>query len=212
MKLPKLSIAALVFCTLLTVELMSQLLISANQGNQAIAQDSSGCFMITSQGKRINLDSLCGSSDRTENRATQTGSQSPSNASRAKVDINGTIKIPIKRRLKGIPIVDVTFNSDRVYEMMLDTGASNTLITAEMARSLNVTPYNFADFVIADGSTVRFPVGEVKSIEIGSLKIQVMPVTIAVKSDIGLLGNDFFGHVDIKIGRSEIELSPRKFF
>jgi len=211
MKLPKLAIAALVFCTVPTVELMSQLLTWTHESNQAIAQDSS-CFMITSQGRRINLDSLCGSSDRTENRSTPVGSQSSSNASRAKIDINGTIKIPIKRRLKNIPIVDVTFNGDRVYEMMFDTGASHTLITAEMARSLNATPYNSAEFSIADGSTVKFPVGEVKSIEISSLKIQVMPVAIAVKSDIGLLGNDFFGQFDIKIGRSEIELSPRKLF
>ena len=212
MKFSKLAIAALVFCTVPTVELMSQLLTWTNESNQAIAQDLSGCFMITSQGKRINLDSLCGSSNRTENRPTPVNSQSSSNASTAKTDINGTIKIPIKRRIKGIPIVDVTFNGDRVYEMMLDTGASHTLITAEMARSLNVTAYNFAEFSIADGSTVKFPVGEVKSIEIGSLKIQVMPVTIAVKSDIGLLGHDFFGQVDIKIGRSEIEFSPRKLF
>ncbi|GBO53034.1 hypothetical protein APA_835 [Pseudanabaena sp. lw0831] len=162
--------------------------------------------MINSRGRRIDLSKLCGSSD-----AIQPTAQ-PSRASEVRSDPNGTIKIRIKRFRNKIPTIDVVFNGDRTYEMIFDTGASHTLITSEMARSLSVVPYNYADFNIADGSNVRFPVGEVKSIEIGSFKIQIMPVVIAEKSDIGLLGNDFFGQFDIKIGRSEIELSPRKFF
>jgi predicted aspartyl protease len=176
--------------------------------DSAIAQDSSDCFMINSRGRRIDLSNLCGIID---SKPTQPSTQ-PSRASEVRTEPNGTIKIRIKRFRNKIPTVDVVFNGDRTYEMIFDTGASHTLITSEMAKSLSVKPYNYADFNIADGSSVRFPVGEVRSIEIGSFKIQVMPVVIAAKSDIGLLGNDFFGQFDVKIGRSEIELSPRKFF
>ena len=178
----------------------------ASDSPNAIAQDSSDCFMINSSGRRIDLSKLCGSSD-----AIKPITQPPQ-ASEFKSDSNGTIKIRIKRFRNKIPTVDVVFNGNRTYEMIFDTGASHTLITAEMAKSLSVVSYNYADFNIADGSNVRFSVGEVKSIEIGSHKMQVMPVVIAEKADIGLLGNDFFGQFDVKIGRSEIELTPRKFF
>ena len=176
--------------------------------DSAIAQDSSDCFMINSQGRRIDLSNLCGSID---SKPIQPSNQPP-RASEIRTEPNGIIKIRIKRFRNKIPTVDVIFNGNRTYEMIFDTGASHTLITSEMAKALSVVPYNYADFNIADGSNVRFPVGEVKSVEVGSFKIQIMPVVISEKSDIGLLGNDFFGQFDIKIGRSEIELSPRKFF
>ena len=179
----------------------------ASDSPNAIAQDLSDCFMINSQGRRIDLSKLCGSDSNTTKPTAQ-----PPRASEVRSEPNGTIKIRIKRFRNKIPTVDVVFNGNQTYEMIFDTGASRTLITAEMARSLSVVPYNYADFNIADGSNVRFPIGEVKSIEIGSFKIQTMPVVIAAKADIGLLGNDFFGQFDIKIGRSEIELTPRKFF
>jgi predicted aspartyl protease len=179
----------------------------ASDRNIAIAQDSSDCFMINSQGRRIDLSKLCGGDSNTIKPTAQ-----PPRASEVRSDPNGTIKIRIKRFRNKIPTVDVVFNGDRTYEMIFDTGASHTLITSQMAKSLSVVSYNYADFNIADGSNVRFPVGEVKSIGIGSFKIQVMPVVIAEKADIGLLGNDFFGQFDVKIGRSEIELSPRKSF
>ncbi|MFM7600287.1 MAG: TIGR02281 family clan AA aspartic protease [Pseudanabaena sp.] len=180
----------------------------AGDRNNAIAQNSSDCFMVNSQGRRIDLSNLCGSID---SKPTQPSNQPP-RASEVRTEPNGTIKIRIKRFRNKIPTVDVVFNGNKTFEMIFDTGASHTLITSEMAKSLSVTPYNYADFSIADGSSVRFPVGEVRSIGIGAFKIQAMPVVIAAKSDIGLLGNDFFGQFDVKIGRSEIELSPRKFF
>lgn len=158
-----------------------------NLVNQANAQDSD-CFMVNSKGRRIDLSGLCN------------GSQ------------NETVRIPIKRRMRGIPIVEVTFNGNHVYEMMLDTGASRTLITAEMAQTLNVLPDSSEEFDIADGSKVSFPIGKVKSISLGSLKVQMMPVPIATKANMGLLGHDFFGSLDIKIGLNTIELSPRRFF
>jgi predicted aspartyl protease len=205
MKLSQITINTIFSSLLSSIVITSGLFIINSADESAIAQD---CFMINSQGKRVDLSRLCGSSD---SNTIQTSSQTPK-PPEARTEPNGTIKIRIKRFKNKIPIVDVVFNGDRSYEMIFDTGASHTLITSEMAKSLNVVAYNYADFNIADGSNVRFPVGEVKSIEIGSFKIQVFPVVIAEKSNIGLLGHDFFGGFDIKIGQSEIELSPSKFF
>jgi predicted aspartyl protease len=206
MKLSQLVINTALSSTVITIGMFT--LNWASDRDSAIAQDSSECFMVNSQGRRIDLSKLCGSSD---SNPIQPSAQPP-RAPEVRSDPNGTIKIRIKRFINRIPTVDVVFNGERTYEMIFDTGASRTLITSEMAKSLSVVPYNYADFNIADGSNVRFSVGEVRSVEIGSFKIQVMPVAIAEKADIGLLGNDFFGHFDVKIGRSEIELSPRKFF
>lgn len=176
--------------------------------DSAIAQDSSDCFMINSRGQRINLSNLCGGGDSKTNQPLPL-TPNPSNVT---AEPNGIIKIRIKRFTNKIPTIDVVFNGNRTYEMIFDTGASHTLITKDMAQALNVVVYNYADFNIADGSNVRFGVGEVKSIELGSFKMQIVPVVIAEKSNIGLLGNDFFGRFDIKIGKSEIELIPRKPF
>jgi len=210
MKLQKIVVTTLLACPILTISFLVQFPNSTNVDDMAFSQESSDCFMINSRGQRINLNSLCNSSSSSPQTgsASQAATQSPP----TKIEANGTLKIKIKRRIKGIPILDVVFNGNRTYEMMLDTGASRTLITSEMAQSLNVVPYNYANFTIADGSTVRFSIGEVKSVEVGSLKKQLMPVAIAIKSDIGLLGNDFFEQFDIKIGRNEIELSPHQLF
>ena len=206
MKLSQIIINTVLSSAVITIGLFT--LNWASDTDIAIAQDSSDCFMINSRGRRIDLGKLCGGSDSNTIKPTA----QPPRASEVRSDPNGTIKIRIKRFRNKIPTVDVVFNGDRTYEMIFDTGASNTLITSEMAKSLSVVPYNYADFNIADGSNVRFPIGEVKSIGIGSFKIQILPVVIAEKADIGLLGNDFFGQFDVKIGRFEIELSPRKFF
>ncbi|MFN5979185.1 MAG: TIGR02281 family clan AA aspartic protease [Pseudanabaena sp.] len=180
----------LVTITLIVISLIGIGELCINQTkliNHTNAQ-ASDCFMVNSKGQRIDLSSLC------------TGGQ------------NQSVRIPIKRRVRGIPIVEVTFNGNRIYEMMLDTGASRTLITGEMAQTLNVVPDTSGQFDIADGSKVSFPIGKVKSISLGSLKVQMMSVPIATKASMGLLGHDFFGDLDITIGQNMIELSPRRFF
>lgn len=42
-------------------------------------------------------------------------------------------QVPIKRRQGGIAIVDVTFNRRAPFEMLVDSGASSTVITRQMA-------------------------------------------------------------------------------
>jgi hypothetical protein len=76
--------------------------------------------MINSQGRRVDLSSLCGSSN---SNTTQTIPHTPK-PSEAKTEPNGTIKIRIKRFRNKIPIVDVVFNSDRSYEMVVSKSHS----------------------------------------------------------------------------------------
>ncbi|MBD2082563.1 retropepsin-like aspartic protease [Leptolyngbya sp. FACHB-17] len=113
------------------------------------------------------------------------------------------IRVPIKYRKNRIPVIDVVFNGNQRYEMMVDTGASATMITAEMARRLGVRVVGEAQAMTAAGvTTVRVAV--VQSITVAGSTIREVPVSIG-PLDVGLLGHDFFGNCDISISRDHVE-------
>lgn len=115
----------------------------------------------------------------------------------------------IKRRIGGIPVIDVTFNRSRKFEMILDTGASGTLVTRSMATALRLPIVGSVRSGIADGSVVVFPVGRVQSMSISGAEVKNVDVAIADRMDIGLLGQDFFGRYDLKIKRDVVEFYRR---
>ncbi|MUG94756.1 hypothetical protein F7734_21260 [Scytonema sp. UIC 10036] len=117
---------------------------------------------------------------------------------------------PIKRRLGGTPIIEVTFNGIQSFEMILDTGASGTVITQKMATALGVVPVTKAKANTASSKAVEFPVGYVDSMEVGGVKTRQVAVAIAgAELDTGLLGHDFFGNYDITIKRNIVEFRPQ---
>ncbi|MEB3178321.1 MAG: retroviral-like aspartic protease family protein [Nostocaceae cyanobacterium] len=119
-------------------------------------------------------------------------------------------KTPIKRRIGGTPIIDVTFNGNQTFEMVVDTGASGTVITEQMAAALNVVPIAVAKANTASAKDVKFPVGYINSMEIAGTLVQNLPVAIAGSElEIGLLGHDFFGNYDVTIRQNLVEFQPR---
>lgn len=122
---------------------------------------------------------------------------------------DGISAIPIIGREGGTPIINVTFNENEAFPMILDTGASGTLITQSMATTLGVVPVSQATFATANGY-VMLDMGFVGSIEIGAAKISNAPVAIATSDlEVGLLGHDFFGSFDITIREDVVEFRPR---
>ncbi|BAZ14531.1 hypothetical protein NIES4071_63750 [Calothrix sp. NIES-4071] len=114
----------------------------------------------------------------------------------------------IKRRDGGCPIIDVTFNGAQEQEMLVDTGASKTSINKKMASDLNVEPVREGYFIMASGKVEKFPIGFVKSIEVGGAKVDNLEVAIIdSKEETGLLGQNFFGKYDVTIKRDEIEFN-----
>ncbi|HIK13746.1 MAG TPA: retroviral-like aspartic protease family protein [Leptolyngbyaceae cyanobacterium M33_DOE_097] len=154
----------------------------------ALAQEG-GCFMITASGQRVNLTKLCGE---------------PGSAVRA-----GVHTARIKRREGGTPVIDVTFNGLRTFEMLLDTGASGTLITQAMANELRIPVVARGQFGMADGRVVVLPIGRVSSIAIDGAEARNVQVVIAPDTATGLLGQNFFGQYDIKIKRDVVEFYRR---
>lgn len=146
--------------------------------------------MVTASGKRISLGTLCGET---------LPSSKPS---------DGIYRVKIKKRLASTPVIEVRFNG-KPFDMILDTGASSTLITQQMATALGLQPMGYRRVIIADGSMVKFPVSTVGSVSAGGLTSKDLVVTIADKADIGLLGHDFFGQYDVQIKRNVVEFHPQ---
>ncbi|MFQ4140259.1 TIGR02281 family clan AA aspartic protease [Nodosilinea sp. PGN35] len=116
-------------------------------------------------------------------------------------------QIPIQRRQGGTPVVDVTLQASggtQTFPMLFDTGATGTLITAEMAQAVGVTVVGETQARIADGSVVTLPIGLVNAVELGGLRRE--QVTVAIGGSYGLLGQDIYGQYGIAIGSHMIHL------
>ncbi|MEH1787146.1 retropepsin-like aspartic protease [Nostoc sp.] len=109
---------------------------------------------------------------------------------------------PIKRGFDRTPRIKVTFNDDYTEEMMLDTGASITTITQAMAKTLKVKPIGERYFELADGKIIKYPIGEVDSIEVGGAKLENVEVAIGGSA---LLGQNFFGDREVIIKSDVVE-------
>jgi len=114
----------------------------------------------------------------------------------------------IKSYRNNIPIIDVMFNGSVSFEMMVDTGASNTMITESMSKILQVKAVRSVPARTPSGE-VEFQVGYVDSIGIGDNSVEGLPVAIGTEA---LLGHDFFGDCNINIKRDQniVEFSQCK--
>lgn len=114
---------------------------------------------------------------------------------------SGSYRARIKYRQSRIPVIDVLFNGNRPFEMMVDTGASGTMITPDMAEALGAKIIGTTTAMTPAGQT-EVAVGMMQSIRVGTRVIRNVPVTIG---PVRLLGHDFFGSCDLTIKQETIE-------
>ncbi len=114
---------------------------------------------------------------------------------------SGTHRARIKYRQSRIPVIDVMFNGARQFEMMVDTGASGTMITPDMAEELKATIIGTATAMTPAGPT-ELSIGQIKSIQVGGRVVRNVRVAIG---PVRLLGHDFFDSCDISIKRDVVE-------
>jgi len=178
------------------ISLSSSILLgTVANSSRAVAQEIEGCFMRSSSGRTLNLSqSVCGFLPEGMTPATKAKS--------------GVFQVKIKRRKANIPVIEVTFNGQQKFDMMVDSGASSTVITPAMAKALGVVEQGTVEAQTPNG-VATFPVGRVTSMEAGGLAINNLVVAVSPALDIGLLGQDFFGHKDITIKRDVIEFRAR---
>ncbi|MBD2448521.1 retroviral-like aspartic protease family protein [Nostoc sp. FACHB-152] len=160
--------------------------------HKAIAEDAGFCFMVTPSGRTVELTKLCHHTTQTQATSSQK-----------------VFRVPIKRRFGRTPVIDVTFNNQKTFEMILDTGANSTLITQGMANTLQIKATGIMQAQVADGTQIKFPTVKVNSIAAGGLIANNLEIAIAPKAGIGLLGHDFFGDYDIKISATAVEFHQR---
>ncbi len=169
------------------------------------AQNNLSCYMLDENGNSINLGHLCQNSNSSNNRNSYRNTyEQPRPKKKA-----GVHTIPIKDRRSGIPVIDVKFNNKYTFEMMLDTGASDIVITQQMARKLKV---NHTETVwVSTPSSNSFPMlaGYVYSVGVGKLTQKNNHVITSLSMDIGLLGQSFLGRYDITIKQDVVEFRER---
>jgi predicted aspartyl protease len=121
-----------------------------------------------------------------------------------------TFYAPIVRREGNTPVIQVTFNNNQTFDMIVDTGASGTLITDRMAQALGVVPVAATRVDTASESGVVVPLGYVNSIAVNGAMTQNVMVAIAgPQLSTGLLGHDFFGGYDVTIREHEVVFRER---
>jgi predicted aspartyl protease len=153
--------------------------------------------MRNSNGRTVNLsESVCGFFPKGLTPATSTATKS------------GVFQAKIKRREANIPVIEVTFNGTQKFDMMLDSGASSTLITPAMAKALGVVPQGTMKAETPNGEAT-FVLGRLTSIQAGGLAVKNVVVAISPSLKIGLLGHDFFGDKDVTIKQDVIEFRSR---
>jgi len=117
---------------------------------------------------------------------------------------------PIVRRAGGTPVILATFNGNQSFEMIVDTGASGTVITQSMAQALSVDPVGEAKVTTASARDVPFQLGYVSSLEVAGANVDELLVAIAGPNlAVGLLGQDFFGTYDVTIRQNVVEFRER---
>lgn len=125
---------------------------------------------------------------------------------------SGTVlRVPIKRREFGTLVIDVTLtntNIKQTFEMILDTGASGTAITPEMAARLKVENFAVAKVNTAAGGAL-IGVGCLDAVQVGGASLKNVPVGIPPGLSIGLLGQDFFSRYDMTIKDNFVEFRVR---
>ena len=173
----------------------------------AIAQELDGCYMLNPAGQAIDLSKLCGNAS---------GSTPSPNGTLATFTRTNTLppgqvfQAKILRREAGTPIIGVTFNGNQTFEMIVDTGASGTVITQRMAAMLRLVPVAKLKFDTASAKGIELQLGKVHTMEVNGATAQGLLVAIAgPQLETGLLGHDFFGKYDITIKRDVVEFRVR---
>ena len=122
------------------------------------------------------------------------------------------IRVPIKCRWGGVPIVEVVLNNGCAFtfDLLLDTGASRTQITQRMADLLKIVPCGTCQSMIADGSVVTFDLGWVQSLAVKTAVVCNIQIAIGDnRITYGLLGQDFLAGYDVRILENEVEFRNR---
>ena len=117
-----------------------------------------------------------------------------------------TFRVPIEGRTGGIPVIAVTLNGQKTFPMMVDTGASLTIITPQMARAIGFRQEGAEKIRVANGDIVDMPRGRISSIRVGDAEIRNFTVLVGSAP---LLGQNFFSEYTVAVGQNAVIFRQR---
>lgn len=119
-------------------------------------------------------------------------------------------EVPIQARAGSSPVLAVVMNDQVTVEMVLDTGCTTTLLTAEQARILGLGATGRQYTRVADGRVVEMGTGRLRSIAVGGATVKNLEVLIGDDrgAEEGLLGQNFFCHFEMRIRANTVEFVP----
>lgn len=115
-------------------------------------------------------------------------------------------RVPILGHQGGTPIVAVTLDGQKAFPMLVDTGATYTMITPEMARAIGFKPQGKKRIKVASGEVLEMPTGTIDSIQVGEAR--TYNATVIVGS-VPLLGQNFLSAHNVMIGQNFIVFRPK---
>lgn len=175
------------------------------QASRPIPLPSSGTIVVNPQSVQPRAIAAAPTQSFPSSSTSGSGSNSASSSGSSR-----SFRVPIVRRAGGTPVINVVFNGNQSFPMIVDTGASGTLITRSMAAALQVVPVGQANVATASSSSVTFPLGYVNSIQVdGAVSRDVLVAVAGPELEVGLLGHDFFGTYDVTIGQNHVEFRER---
>jgi aspartyl protease family protein len=127
--------------------------------------------------------------------------------------MSGAMTIPVAVTGRGV-VVPVTFNRSVNANLLLDTGASMTMISRRVATALAL-PATSAGLFSGIGGTITAPIARVESVKVGDAEVNGMAVSIHDLSRLpqieGLLGMDFLGRFQVSVDSSRriLVLTPK---
>jgi predicted aspartyl protease len=116
------------------------------------------------------------------------------------------IRVPIEGRTGGIPIIAVTLNGQRTFPMMVDTGASLTIITPQMARAIGFRQEGSEKIRVANGDIEEMPRGRISSIRVGDAEMRNFTVLVGSAP---LLGQNFFSEYNVTVAQNFVVFRQR---
>lgn len=168
-------------------------------GIGALSQEHPGCFMKTKAGEVMSLNGDLCIFPQTDEKTIVSPLSTP-----------GVYQAKIIKKQQGIPVIEAIFNDQVTFEMMVDTGASGTVITPMMAGRLKVVPTGRVKADTPSQKGVEFDLGSIQSLNVAGAVKSNITVAIAPMLDVGLLGQDFFGEYDVTIKEDVVEFRARQ--
>ncbi len=126
-----------------------------------------------------------------------------------KIEQSTSFSLPIVAKNNNVPIVEVVINGSDRIQMMLDTGASKTLLTKGVAERLKLVSSGKTKAKTANG-TAEFDTVKLDSVEFGQGKVTDLSVAVGDNSlNYGLLGHDVYKGYDITLTEDSVQFKKR---